>query len=108
MLSLLKSENKNVMIDSLSTVSFQSFLVHLRSPSVTPLFPLTAFSIASLNQTCQVYKYDEKSVGEFEWSVFFALQRSFAEIQPLHGNCAKQSNVYFTPVQLPGWWMGCV
>lgn len=50
--------------------------MHLCSPSATPLFPLTAFSIASLNQPCQVYKYNDKSGSEFERRLFAApLQR---------------------------------
>ncbi len=39
------------------------------------LFPLTAFSIAVLNQPCQVYKYNDKSGSEFE-GVLFAPQHS--------------------------------
>lgn len=65
-LSLLKSKCTSVLIDNPSNVSFQSFPMHLYSPSATPLFPLTAFSIASLNQPCQVYKYNDKSGNEFE------------------------------------------
>lgn len=87
-----KSRCTSVLIDN-PTISFQSFLVHLCSLSATPLFPLTAFCIASLNQPCQVYKYNDKSGSEFEGKCF-APTYSFAETQPWHGNCAKQSNIF--------------
>lgn len=82
------------MIDNPSTVSLLPFRVHLCSE--TPLFPLAAFSIASLSLPCQVYKYKDKSGSEFEEGSF-APQLSFAETQLKHDKFAKQSNVYFTP-----------
>lgn len=54
-------------IDNSAAVSLQSFLVHLCFPSIASLFPLTASSIASLNQSCQVYNYNDISGSEFDW-----------------------------------------
>lgn len=67
---LVRVKGTSVLIDNPSAVSFQPFPMHLCSPSVTPLFPLTALSIASLIQPCQVYKYNDKSGSEFEGGTF--------------------------------------
>lgn len=91
---LFTSKCTNVSIDNPSTVSSQPFRVHLCSE--TPLFPLAAFSIASLSLPCQVYKYKNKSGSELE-EASFAPQLSFAETQLKHDKFAKQSNAYFAP-----------
>lgn len=44
---------------------FSSSLFISALPSTTPLSPLTALSIASLNQPCQVYKYNDEFGSEF-------------------------------------------
>lgn len=94
-----------VLIDNPSAVSFHSFLVHLCSPSASPVFTLTAFSIASLNQPCQVYKYNDKFGSGFGGT----LRRHSENIATVHNNLVEY---YFFFIGIRGqsvlWLVGCL